>query len=225
MSPKSYKEQKSILATHFPNLSFPKLKEDKYFIPHWKQIDATYSGAVQKILDAIKSTRPFYNWREGKIDESHLRQTDRKIKAWEGKEYLSIDAQLGEKYKGKSVTTARKLMEANEFGLGWYEMGIILLTHPDVLTSYDDLWIDCPGDEFSPDGDGEFSEAPSFGFSDGRLRTGAGDVDGASGYFGSASSFVPQPLETGNIEPSESLSIESAIKLVKEAGYIIYKQM
>lgn len=91
-------EQTKSLLTLFPGLRYasrecfaqidrgevklPKGAEGWFAIPNiWKkgglpQIGATYSECVQKVLDLIKKTRDgaFQNYREGQIDERHLRQ-------------------------------------------------------------------------------------------------------------------------------------------------------
>ncbi len=86
-------------------------------------------------------------------------------------------------------------MDVNECGLGAFAVGIMLLTHPERLQHYDDLWIDCAGDEFhDPQGsDAPFDRAPLFYFYDGKLKFGAGWCGDAGGFYGSASGWsVPQ---------------------------------
>ena len=112
----------------------------------------------------------------------------------EQKDYdiLVVPAQFGILHRGRSVRRAREVMKANQFGLGAFAVGIMLLTHPERLQNYDDICIDCAGDEFSPGADGDFSEAPIFHFDDGRVRFSTLWVSCAYDYYGSASGFVPQ---------------------------------
>lgn len=205
-----------------------KITNTKYSFPHWRTIASTYPEAVQKRLDEIKATRPFYNYREGEIDGNHLHQTEEKILGIEKctqNQTVTIEVQLGQKYKGVAVETVRKSFDKGEFGLGAYEMACILLADPTILQSSDDLWIDCPGDEFSHSGD-RFDRAPCLDFSDDLVKFDAGHVSNAYDYYGSGSAFLPQPLETGNLESSfVSLSLESAVQIVKDAGYVVYKEM
>lgn len=166
-------------------------------IPTWQSIANTYSEAVQKALDAIKATRPFYNWRESQIDEKYLKESKEKIKAFKKlpveDNFITLKVQMGSKYKGKSVEEVRKLIAKNgEILLGAYEVACIVLTHPEILQKYEDLWIGCPGDEFSPDDDGVFSWAPYFDFSGGKVGFDAKGVSRASVYCGSASGLSPQ---------------------------------
>ena len=82
--------------------------------------------------------------------------------------------------------------QGSEFGLGAFEVAIMLLTHPERLLHEDDLWIDCAGGEFAPETNGAFSDAPIFDFSDGRLGFGTGPASLANANYGSASGFSPQ---------------------------------
>ena len=83
-------------------------------------------------------------------------------------------------------------MTANEFGLDVFSIGIMILTHPERLQHYDDLWIDCAGDEFSPDAGGAFYRAPYFIFRGGEVRFGAHVVGNANVRYGSALAVISQ---------------------------------
>lgn len=158
---------------------------------------------MQKILDTLEKTRDgaFHNYRKGEVDEKHLRQSARSeqfwndlIKAQGNADILIIAAQFGIRHRGCSVRRVRVIIEdtAGEFALGAFAVGSMLLTHPIRLQHYDDLWIDCGADEWSPDGSDVFSKAPIFGFNGGRLEFGTGDVVSARDDFGSASGFSPK---------------------------------
>lgn len=180
-----------------------KISQDTYQFPHWSTIANTYAEAVLLVLEDIKSSRPFYNYREGNISEHTLRETERKqvgIKQATHNGIVTINVQLGEKYKGKSVEEVRKLFEVNEFGLGAYEIGCILLTEPDILND-NSLWIDCAGDEFdAPAAAVRFDHAPYFDFSVGRVGFGTYWCGHAYGHYGSVSAFVPQSIEFRNLD-------------------------
>lgn len=197
------------------------LNKTTYQFEHWSKIAPTYAQAVQKRLDELKASRPFYNWREGQIDDNHLRETKEKLKGMKTvtkKGIVTIEVQLGHKWKGKSVEYVRKYYTEGEIGLGAYEMATILLINPAILKSNNDLFIDCPGDEWSYN-DGDFSECPYFSFGDGEAEFRSYGVSSASGYFGSASGFVPQVnLEPGNLEPFDSLplNLENFILKIKQ---------
>jgi hypothetical protein len=159
---------------------------------------------MQTVLDAIKKARGrLYNYREGQIDEAHLRQSARSERFWKefadaqgNPDILLVPAQFAIRHRGRSVRRAREVIEgtSGEFALGAFAVGIMLLTNPIRLQHYDDLWIDCAGDEFSSGADGEFDEAPCFDFDGDRVEFDTGRVDDADGYYGSASGFLPQSL-------------------------------
>lgn len=209
-APKPLPEQVGILKEFFPDLGtfdervvvqdLPVGTEGFFAIPRWQKIAATYGEAVEKVLDLIKQTRngKFYNFREGQLGLQYLRQHERTVRMFQqmaeqqaGHHLLVVPAQFGLRHRGRSVCRAREVFSANEFGLGAYHVGVMLLTHPERLHHYDDLWVDCAGDEFAPDVDGVFVRAPRFSFGGGQVRFGACYVDSASEHFGSVSAFFP----------------------------------
>ena len=156
-----------------------------------------YCRAVQLVHEKLAASRSFYNYRAGEITPQHLRQSQRAGEFWQQVEAQQqendikiIAAQLGLCHRGCSVRRARIRFVANEFGLGSLSVGSIILVHPERLVRYDELDIDCPGDEYAPDAVGRFSRAPCFFFSDGRVGFDARGVGGAYGYYGSASGFL-----------------------------------
>ncbi len=210
--PKSITEQMNILYQIFPGVGFadeklaeravPANAEGWFAIPKWQTIAPTYSGAVQKVLDVIKKTRngKFYNYRDGQINEERLRQSAKTASVFqklndEQKDHdiLVVAAQFGIRHRGRSVRRAREVFVTNEFGFGAFAVGIMILTHPERLQHYDDLWIDCAGDEFyDPGSDVRFVRAPCFRFRGGELKFDADCVGVARGGYGSASGLVPQ---------------------------------
>jgi len=209
--PKGITEQTNILRQFFSGIGYddekladqplPVNAEGWFAIPKWQSVAKTYNEAVEKVLELIKQQRKgeFYNWREDQLGARYLRQHERTVKKLEvladqQKDYdiLVVAAQFGLRHRGRSVRRAREVFTANEFGLVAFEIGCMLLTHPERLQHYDDLWIDCPGDEYAPDADGDFSHAPSFDFYDGWVRFGAHWVDDPLASSGSVSGFLPQ---------------------------------
>jgi hypothetical protein len=68
----------------------------------------------------------------------------------------------------------------------------MLLTHPERLNNYDDLYVDCAGDEFDNPGiDARFDHAPLFHFYDDEVRFGAGWIGNTHIRYGAASAFLP----------------------------------
>lgn len=153
-----------------------------------------------KVLDTIKQTRngKFINYREGQLDEKHVRQSAQTRKSFqelsEAQGYPSIlivPAQFGIRHRGRSVRRACEVF-FNEFGFDPFTVGNMILTHPERLQHYDDLWIDCPGGEFSSNADGDFSMAFYFTFNDGHVEFSAAWINCASSDYGSVSGFLSQ---------------------------------
>ncbi len=168
----------------------------------WRIIASTYGEAVQKVFDSLKKTKDgkFYNYREDRLGSEYLRQSQKFIKSFKkigdeqkNHDILVVPAQFGLCHRGRSVRRAREIMNAQEFGLGAFAIRIMLLTHPERLQHYDDLYIDCAGDEYSLDADGDFPRAPLFGFGNGRVGFSADWVRDAGSGCGSASGLVVLP--------------------------------
>lgn len=212
--PKGYKvkgitEQTNILRQLFPGIGFADEKiaeqplqvnaEGWFAIPKWQTLAPTYGEAVEKVLAMIASKRKFYNYRDGQLGAEYLRQHAKTAKMFqklgdEQKDYdiLVVPAQFGLRHRGRSVRRAREVFQANEFGLGAFAVGIMLLTHPEREVQWEQLHIDCAGDEFAPDADGDFSYAPFFGFYGGEVKFDAYWFGRADEYCGSASAFLSQ---------------------------------
>ena len=186
-------------AKNLPEL--PKGAEEWFAILRWKRVAKTYGEAVEKALKQIKQQHKgdFCNWREGKLGGQYLRQHKHTIKKLQvladqqkDCDILVIPAQFGRRHNGRAVRWVREIFMANEFGFGAFAIGCMLLTHPERLVSYHDLWIDCPGDEYAPDADGNFSDAPYFSFSVENVRLGTLYIGGEGTHYGSVTGFLPQ---------------------------------
>ena len=154
--------------------------------------------SVQFMLDQIKSSRLLYNYCDGQITPDRYRiypdtaaalnliAEQQKGGIW------IIPAQLGMLHRGESVNRAREIFKLDEFGFGGLEVLSISSTHPERLVRWEQLHMDCSGDQFAPGADGVFSLAPLFYFDDDRVRFGTGGVDDAGDRYGSVSGFLPQ---------------------------------
>ena len=170
----------------------------KIHFPDVKDPAERYVRCVLLALEKLKASRPFYNYRDGQISVETLRRHARTAHAMDliaekqQGDILVIPAQLGMRHRGRSVRRARALFNGNEFGLGAWEVVNIALTHPERLIQWEELDMDCAGDEFDP-GDGYgFSDSPCVSFYDGEVRFGAKWFGNASDLFGAVSGFVPQ---------------------------------
>ncbi len=208
--PKGITEQTNVLRQLFPGIGYanealaqqpiPEGAEGWFAIPRWQKVAKTYPEAVQIVLNLIKKTRgKFYNYRDGQIDQQHLRQSSKTAKMFQAlgeqqkdNDILVVPCQFGKRHAGRSVRRAREVMLTSEFGLDAFSIGIMLLTHPERLQQLNDLWIDCAGDEFSGGGGSSFGLAPCFGFCVGGVEFGASGVGSAGGRYGSSSAFGPQ---------------------------------
>ncbi len=186
-------------------IELPKFAEGWFCIPNWIKnptlFGGTYSSAVKKIFEVLKKARNgnFCNYREGEIDEVHLRQSARTVAYFQklsdaqgNPDILIVPAQFGILHRGKSIRRARVVFQSNECGLGAFAIGCMFLTHSNRLAQLDDLWIDCSGDEFAPGADGQFVCAPVFGFYGGILKFCAFRVGDAFPRCGSASALLPE---------------------------------
>lgn len=208
LEPKGVGEQLRTLATHFPELAGryvspmrrPEDPEGIFIIPHWSLVAATYPGAVAAVLKALSLAYrgKFQNYREGEVDATHLRERTRKVVALQQLRQaqenvvLQMPAQFGIAHRGRSVRQARAMFASGEFGLGAWEVGCMLLTHPERLAHADDLWINCAGDEWQWTGEYDWSNAPFFYFHDGKLKFAVEQNDRATPSYGPATGFVPQ---------------------------------
>jgi len=208
---KGIAEQVATLRQLFPELKdatfdesiaarpLPPNAEGWFAIPRWEKLSSSYGGAVDKVLAAIKSKRTFYNYREGQTGPEYLRQHAKTVKAFQklgdeqkGHDILIVPCQFGLRHRGRSVRRAREVMNAVEFGLGAFAVGCMILTHPEREVKWEQLHVDCAGDEFSPFADGVFSVAPIFLFDVGEVEFSANWYDYAHVFYGSASAFLSQ---------------------------------
>ena len=207
--PKSIAEQVRTIQRLFSGIGYtdeniekqplPLNAEGRFAIPRWERIAPTYGEAVQKVLDIIKNTRNgmFCNYRKDQFGPMCLRQSAKSADAFrmigdkqKDSDIILIAAQFGIIHRGRSVRRALEVMDSSEFGLGAFSIGIMLLTHPERLQSFDDLWIDCAGDEFNFVPDGRFLRAPCFHFSGGKVRFVSNLVGSVHVGYGSASAFI-----------------------------------
>jgi hypothetical protein len=149
----------------------PEGAEAWFAIPRWEALAPTYNEAVEMLVAALAGKRKFSNRIIGKLGPTYLRQSERsklaeKILAdqQQGCDILVVSAQAGMLHRGCSARRTRVAMAGNEFGLGVFSFGSILLTHPERLSTGDTLMVDCGGDEYSVRGDYTFDRVPLFDF-------------------------------------------------------------
>jgi len=205
--PKSIIDQITALSQLFPDINFPdnklvlgkipEIAEGWFVIPRYEAIAPAYNEALAVVLDQLR-LRYSDNFSDYREEPGVLRQTEKSANAWRrvGRKQrdcdtLLVPAQFGFQHRGQSMRRARQTFASNEFGLGVFMVGIMILTHPERIEQHDDLWIDCAGDEYSPSGDGVFSCAPIFRRYKNQLELDFRPITRAGGSYGTASAFVP----------------------------------
>jgi len=123
------------------------------------------------MIGVLATRRKFSNRIVGKLTDKYLRQSERsklaeKILAeqQQGNDFLVVAAQAGMLHRGSSARRTRVAMAGNEFGIGVFAFGCMLLTHPERLSTGETLMIDCSGDEYSVRGDYTFDRVPLFDY-------------------------------------------------------------
>jgi len=222
--PKSVAAQTERLRKLFRNIGYadeklaeqpPPLEAEGWFaIPRWERITDTYAEAVQRVLVLIKKARGgklkdllrlrysnpkayLRHMRDMRQHEQTLIMLKQLGDQQNNYDILVVPAQFGIRHQGRSVCSARETFEANEFGLGTFQVACMLLTHPERLQYYDDLRIDCPGDTipvYNGASNTTSSGAPYFGLNNGEIIFGADSIivrNARHDSNGSASGFIP----------------------------------
>lgn len=174
----------------------PNGSEGWFAIPQWEKIAPSYERAVEMVLDAIASTRKVYNCCKEMLGSNFLRQrerTTRMLRTLNDKyvvdDILIIPAQFGKRHVGRSARRVCEIFESREFGLGAFAVGCMLLTNPDRITNYEDLFITCPGDESARGG--RFDSVPVFCVSGGGIRFDTLPSKHFGNGWGAISGFLP----------------------------------
>jgi hypothetical protein len=183
----------SVLACFKELPVLPAGAEGWFAVPRWEKVASSYNEAVEKVIDLIGKTHTFA------LGPKYLRLSERTAVALQmiGEkqkgDFLLIPAQIGLTHRGRSVQRVREIIgNSNEFGLGSFLAGCVILSHPERLVQWEQLHIDCPGDEYAPVVDGRFGDAPVFYFDDGKVEFNAHWIYRARERYGSASGFVSQ---------------------------------
>lgn len=176
--------------------------EGKFVIPHWATFARTYTAAILVALEGLKETMgvKIYHYCHGKIgSRNFLRGYDNELalrslcgekNEWWNTVY-TISAQFGVHYRGASPYWVKRSLRDREFGLGLFEGIIMLVTHPERLSSDNDLWIEFPGDSFSPDPKGEPTHTPFINIINGEIGIGTSLSMMPGARYGSATWFMP----------------------------------
>jgi hypothetical protein len=175
----------------------PQGAEAWFAIPRWQALASTYNEATELLLGVLATRRKVSNRVLGRLGPTYLRQGERsklaeKILADQqvGCDILVVAAQAGLLHRGCSARRTRVAMAGNEFGLGVFAFGCMLLTHPERLSTGDTLMIDCGGDEYSVRGDYTFDRVPLFDYDIAGIEFSAFYEDRARNLWGTPTGFL-----------------------------------
>ncbi len=182
------------MAKHLSDV--PEGADGLVIIPKPCRVANSYNEAVVLMTELMaKNRKDWHNYRGGKLGPEYLRLTEKtkqviiRLEKETPGDYLVIPVQTGLRHRGRSMRRANVMFIDREFGLGSYEIGIILLTHPERLREPEHLGIDCAGCDYSPCANGDFFRVLDFRQSIDGLRFGCW-ANSALQHFGSASGFV-----------------------------------
>jgi hypothetical protein len=106
-------------------------------------------------------------------------------------DFLLIPAQLGNRWINRSVDWVQQHLQGDEFGLGMFEVGCMLLSQPSRLMFDSHLAIDCAGDLCFPGFGPDSASSPSFSATtDGCIDLDVRATDTVGLYHGSATAFI-----------------------------------
>jgi hypothetical protein len=168
-----------------------------YAIPRWEVLAPTYNEAVELVIETIGTKRRLSNRVIGKLTDKYLRQSERTKLAFkilaeqqEGNDILVVGTQFGLLHRGSSARRTRVALAGNEFCLGAFAIGCMLMTHPERLSTSETLMIDCGGDEYSVRGDYTFDRVPLFDYDIGGIEFSIFYEDRARNLWGTPTSFL-----------------------------------
>ena len=135
----------------------------------WMKWD-NYQNAVEEVLQLISDSRKLKFYQDN-LDEKHLRQTERTSQfeqdIWrnQGENFFFFHPfQSGLWHCGRSVRRSREVFVENEFGLGVFAVGSMLLTHSEREQEWEQIHISCSGDDHSPGSERDFNSVFEFSF-------------------------------------------------------------
>lgn len=183
-----------------PKLPKPAKAEAPYVIIRQGFFSEQYIEAVAEVLKVLAAMDGgLENYLKKYMSATYLQQCSRTLRllAAVGEQQPGdlhvLYGQFGKKHAGESVLRAREIFPAREIGFGIFQGGAMLVGNPGRLVSFDDLWMDFPGDEFRAKASGPFGRAPCLHFRGDRCKLLAHEVGDFHVHFGSVSGFLSQP--------------------------------
>lgn len=168
-----------------------------FAIPRWQSLAPTYNEAVALVMERLGSKRRFQNRVKDRMGQQYLRQSERTKLAetilcdqQQGSDLLIFACQFGLLHRGTSARRTRVALAGHEFCLGAFQVGCMLLTHPERLSSEDTLMIDCGGDEYSVGGDNFYDRVPLYDYDISGLQFSIFYEDRARNLWGTPTGFL-----------------------------------
>ncbi len=161
-------------------------------------VGSAHHNNLIMFLRLLSIQRTFDSWPNHELTINHLRITSRsltpiqKLEAETPGDFLVIPFQFGMLHRGRSMRRARACFADNEFGLGPYEVAVLMLTHPDRIIGHSQLNASCPGADYAPKGNCAFREGISFhwGLESERLRMSFSTPNSLSRQSGPCTGFL-----------------------------------
>lgn len=185
-------------------MALPSGSEGWFCVPDWTRnpnlFGKTYAKAVLNLFRLLKKDRrgTVQIVCERLIDDTHWRQLEKTVSSFEHAsvdqkhpDVLIIPAQFGKRYKGVSSHHARARLQNNEYGLGSFAIGCMVLTHMNRLADCNDIKIDCVGDAVDLHADKRFEGAPGLSHLNGNLILFADHCSIPDLDAGSVTAFLP----------------------------------
>lgn len=167
---KSIEEQIHILRKIFPTLgpanrgictaianhkaTLPWRSTDWFASFHWSKVGATFPEALSRVLNLLSGL--YGNRFMDSLGLDNLKEGVRKIASMDllgqiqGTDILIFPAQFGRLYQFTPVDKSREMMQQEEFGLGIFDVSLMLLVHPERLQYLTRRGMYCAGDEYAP---------------------------------------------------------------------------
>jgi len=157
-------EQITILKKFFPELknatfdtsiakNLPQNAEGWFALPKWEKLGKNYPSAVNRVLSAIGATRSFSKTKTLCWDNLSqcIKTAEMLQKLDKGYDFYIIPCQFGYRRHDLSAVNNCESISTDEFVLGMFAIGCMILTHPERMQNNDARPIYCAGDEFIPE--------------------------------------------------------------------------
>jgi len=146
--------------------------EGWFAIASWHAVAENYSTAVVKLFEIMDRLRNLEMTPGSWTNEKYFRQLPETQRAMaeickqQSGDIIIIPAQFGLRHRGRSSCRAQTSFAVNEFGLGAFVSGCMLLTHPEREQTLEQLHVLCAGDKYTRLCDEKFDHVPIIGYGD-----------------------------------------------------------